>query len=95
MSHDDNHSPAEPVVYLVLRDEILFFTSTRSSAGKFSFQEQIIKLIPQFLFGHDRTETQLLSPISSWCSALSMYEAAISTPSGVDRSSTNPAWESG
>ena len=55
--------PAEPVVYLVLRDEILFFHFHPVICRKsFLFQEQIIKLIPQFLFGHDRTETQLLFP---------------------------------
>ena len=56
-------SSAKSVVYLILRDKIFFFYfHTVRKRKSFLLQKQVIKLCPQFLFGHNRTVTQLFFP---------------------------------
>ncbi len=47
-------SPSEAVVYLVLRDKILFFYLHMVSRREcFPNKKQVVKLCPQFLFRHE------------------------------------------
>ena len=53
-------APAKPAVNLILCDEILlFYLHTVRRRESFLLQKQVVKLRPQLLFWHDRTESQI------------------------------------